>query len=119
VIAILALGLSVVSLGWQTYSWFLVGPVIRVGTMPLNVLEPGKMTKCVQVFVTNTGRMPATLESFSFNRSGGAPISISSALLAPSSDSIRVTVNAHDTVRWNVLADLLVSACDTREDRSE
>lgn len=102
VVAVLALGLSVVSLGWQIRTHFLAGPRIRVGMG--HAIFTGTGRECVSVTAVNRGRMSANVRSIDVQvdrTKRHSPITMSE-IFPPSSDELPTRIAPHDSATWYV-----------------
>jgi hypothetical protein len=104
----LALVLSVVALGWQAWSWFRSGPVLRVVVAGVTILEPSLVgdpppEQYVQITVANKGRVAVTVRSF------GIALPNKGNLYAPQqprfADDLPARIEPHASASFYMLAE--------------
>lgn len=88
IVSIIALVLSVASLGWQAWSWRRTGPVVTVETAWAYAVGP-QMFEMLTITARNRGRSPVQVTNYSFTTPHGMqfvvpdPIPFSTPLKQP------------------------------------
>lgn len=105
-IALVALVLSVVSLGWQAWTWKNNGPVVEVNvTNAITDAGTGEPEHYVGVEAVNTGRAPTTVTSWGFELPGGG--SVYSTVALRISESLPCRLESHSKATFYLVADEL------------
>jgi len=109
-LSIAAITLSIISLGWQIWSWARSGPRIKVSvTYSAAVLDGfiGETHAVVQA--VNSGRAAATVSGFGFDVPGGFSFVVTNP--APWSATLPCRMEPHSTASWHVSTEQLLAAC--------
>ena len=106
-IALVALALSVVSLGWQAWTWKNDGPVVRVEVTNAitDALTPGDAEHYVNVEVFNTGRAATSVTGWGIGMPGGANVYVTRPL--PISESLPCRLESQSKVAFFIEGDEL------------
>lgn len=112
ILSVLALVLSLASLGWQAWTWLRSGPVLLVEVS--NIITDAGSTSAygagtpehyVQVTVVNRGRAAATINTWGIETPGGKNIFVVQPL--PFSDRLPARVEPHSSLSVHILADAI------------
>lgn len=113
VIALCALVLSILSLGWQAWSWSRSGPVVRVEVSNgVTDAETGEPEHYVIVEAVNRGRAATTITGWGFAVPGGANIHKTTRLRI--SDELPFRLEPHSKARFAIEGDGLREQHATR-----
>lgn len=106
-IALVALALSVVSLGWQAWSWKNNGPVVevKVSNAITDALTPGDAQHYVEVEAINTGRAATSVTGWGIGMPGGANVYVTMPLRI--SESLPCRLESHSKAAFFIEGDEL------------
>jgi hypothetical protein len=108
-----ALVLSLVSLGWQAWSWSRSGPVLRVELSniitdlggPTNAYGVGQPEHYVEVKAVNRGRAAVTIQTWGIELPGGNNIFATEPLLF--SERLPARVEPHSSASFHMAGDAI------------
>ncbi|ROR89335.1 hypothetical protein [Nocardioides aurantiacus] len=106
VIALIALGLSLVSLAWQAWSWKRTGPVVKVQvTNAITDAVTGEPEHYVEVDAVNKGRSATTIMGWGFSMPDGGNVHQMNPLRI--SEKIPFRLEPHSRARFFIEGDAL------------
>lgn len=109
-VSIIALVLSVLSLGWQAWTWLRAGPVVSVAvaqSLPVYRNSAGEWHTTVTA--TNKGRSAVTVSSWGFALPNGR--TLYTANPAPWSEKLPHRLEPQSSANWHVDTDEIKQAC--------
>ncbi|MFI2358157.1 hypothetical protein OG582_11925 [Streptomyces anulatus] len=115
VISVIALVISLVSLGWQVITWLRSGPVIKVkghAAIPVVNENPGELH--LSVTAVNRGRAPATITGWGLRLPNGSSVVPRSAEL-PGVNPLPHRLESHAESSWYILHAALEEAAQTHQ----
>jgi hypothetical protein len=106
-IALVALGLSIASLGWQAWTWKNSGPVVevKVSNAITDALTPGDAQHYVEVEAINTGRAATSVTGWGIGMPGGANVVVTMPL--PISEKTPCRLESHSRAAFFIEGDEL------------
>ncbi|MGA5472537.1 hypothetical protein ACPCUK_27660 [Streptomyces arboris] len=113
VIALVALVVSLISLGWQIITWLRSGPVIKVkGHSSIAVVDGNAGEVHLSVTAVNRGRAPATVTGWGLRLPNGSSVVPQSAQL-PGTNPLPHRLEPHAEASWHVPQTAVEEACRT------
>lgn len=112
VLSSVAVGLSVISLGWQATSWLWSGPRIKLSCLKSLATSPdGHTFQLLTIKVVNRGRFATTVEGWGLLLPDGSTVVVPQGTSLLPSPHLPHRLEGHSSEKWHMSAEGVRKTC--------